>query len=207
MRRGEIAQAVLDVVAERGPEGLSVAAVAERIGLVPSGIYRHYRNKDALIDAVLEMIESRLLANVDLALEETDDAVEALRRILERHVRLIRGNSALPRIIFSEQVFGGSSERRARLFRVLGGYLRRVAGVVRRGQEQGRIRRDLDPQTVALLLVGVFQPAVILWHLSGGRFDVAGHVERGWEAVRAAIELPPGRPGSERVVTRKRSSR
>ena len=64
VRRQQIAEAALELVANRGLRGLSVAAVARRVGLVPSGIYRHFKNKGEILDAVLDRVEARLLANV-----------------------------------------------------------------------------------------------------------------------------------------------
>ncbi len=45
IRQEQIAQAALSLIASRGIKGLSVAAVARRVGLVPSGIYRHFKGK------------------------------------------------------------------------------------------------------------------------------------------------------------------
>jgi hypothetical protein len=66
-------------------------------------------------------------------------------------------------------------------------YLGRIAGIVARGQKTGRIRRDLDPRAVALMFLGLIQPASILWHLSSGSFDVEGQVEKAWPVFRKAI--------------------
>ncbi len=67
IRREQIAEAALQLVASQGLRRLSVAAVARRVGLVPSGIYRHFRSKDEILSAVLERIEQRLLENVRAA--------------------------------------------------------------------------------------------------------------------------------------------
>ena len=64
IRREQIAEAALSLVADQGLRRLSVAAVARRVGLVPSGIYRHFKSKDEILAAVLDRIEARLLANV-----------------------------------------------------------------------------------------------------------------------------------------------
>ena len=67
VRREQIAEAVLGLVAARGVKRLSVAAVARRVGLVPSGIYRHFKSKDAMLMAVLDLIEARMQGNVTAA--------------------------------------------------------------------------------------------------------------------------------------------
>ena len=55
IRREQIAEAALQLVASEGVKRLSIAAAARRVGLVPSGIYRHFKSKDAMLDAVLEL--------------------------------------------------------------------------------------------------------------------------------------------------------
>ncbi len=53
-RRAEIVRAALDVIAERGYRGASLAAVAERVGLTQQGLLHHFPTKEALLVAVLE---------------------------------------------------------------------------------------------------------------------------------------------------------
>ena len=66
-----------------------MAAVARRVGLVPSGIYRHFKSKSAVLDAVLDLLEKRLQTNVEAARAETADPLERLRGMLIRHVNFI----------------------------------------------------------------------------------------------------------------------
>lgn len=53
-RRAEIVRAALEVIAERGYRGASLAAVAERVGLTQQGLLHYFPTKDALLVAVLQ---------------------------------------------------------------------------------------------------------------------------------------------------------
>lgn len=187
LRREQIAEAVLGFVAEHGVNRLSMARIARRVGLVPSGIYRHFRNKDEMILAALDRIDARLKANLRAAVEASANPVEQLRDLLMRHVRVIREGRAVPRIIFSDDVHAGHPARKQRVRQILGGYLGRIAELVRQGQQQGRIRADLDPATVALMWLGMVMPAGILWHITEGGIDVTKHAERAWEMFHRAV--------------------
>ena len=187
VRRQQIAEAALSLVADRGLGRLSVAAVARRVGLVPSGIYRHFKSKDEIVLAVLDRIEARMLANVQAACDESPDPLQRLRSLLMRHIRMIREGRAVPRIIFSDDLQSGHPERKVRVQHVVDGYLRQIGQFVREGQEQGKVRPELDPGTVALLFLGMIVPAGILWHLTDGGFDVTKHAERAWQVFRGAI--------------------
>ena len=187
IRQDQFAQAALGLVASHGLKGLSVARVAHRVGVVPSAVYRHFSSKDELLDAVLNMIRNRLTENVQKVSEECKDSLECLRRLLMLHAQLIRENQGVPRIIFSEEIFSGSRERKAAVHDIIRGYLKRVADIVKRGQKEGQIRHDLDAATVAMMFLGLIQPAAILWQLSDGGIDVTKHAERAWQILAEAI--------------------
>ena len=199
IRQEQIAQAALGLAASRGLKGLSVAAVAREVGLVPSAIYRHYRGKGEVLDAVLELIRDRLRANVAAVQAETADPLERIRRLLLRHVQLLLEYQAIPRILFSEEVYSGHPDRKARLYGVIQEYLGRIAELVREGQLQKRIRPEARPETVAVMFIGLFAPTMMLWHLSDGGFDVHRHLERAWGLFAASL--------TPKQVKRKRGGR
>jgi AcrR family transcriptional regulator len=197
VRREQIAEAALELVASQGLRRLSMAAVARRVGLVPSGIYRHFKSKDEILAAVLDRIQERLLGNVRAAREAIADPLDCLQDVLMRHIRFIREGRAIPRMIFADDVHAGSPQRKQRVLDIFTRYTGQVGEIVRLGQSQGRIRRDLDVQTVSTMLLGVIIPAGILWHLSDGRFDVTRHAQRAWQLFRSAIVNPDDQRASQ----------
>jgi AcrR family transcriptional regulator len=191
IRRDQIAQAVLLLIARKGLKGLSVAGVAAEIGLVPSALYRHFRGKEEMVDAALEIIGRRLLDNAEAVCREAENALERLQRLLERHLALIRESQAIPRLIFSEDSYAAHPDRKKKVYHFLKTFLSRVADMVRLGQEAGQIRRDFAPETVAVLFLGLFQPAAVLSYLSDGVYDVDRHMQRVWPLFRETISLEP----------------
>ncbi len=187
IRREQIAEAALGLVAGQGLRGLNIAALARRVGLVPSGIYRHFKNKDEIISAVFDHVERRLLANVEAARQENADPLKCLKGVLMRHIRFIREGRAIPRIIFSDDVHAGNPMHRQHVIRVLTRYISQVGEIVSLGQSQGQIRKDIDVQTIALMLFGIVVPAGILWHLTDGGFNVTRHAQQSWQLFAAAV--------------------
>ena len=79
-------------------------------------------------------------------------------------------------------------QHQQRVLSILMSYLKDVTDIVRDGQRLGRIRADVDAGTVALMYLGLIQPAAILSHVSDGSFDLRNHVQRSFKLVRVAIE-------------------
>ncbi len=193
VRREQIAEAALGLVASQGVRRLNIAAVARRVGLVPSGIYRHFKSKDEMLHAVLDLLGRRLAENLRAAREESADALDCLHGVLIRHIRMIREGRAIPQMIFSDDLLSGHPQRRERIIRVLEMYRGQLREIVHEGQRQGCIREDIDAETAALLFLGMVIPAGVLWHVTDGGFDVTRHAHRAWPMFRAAVATNDGK--------------
>ena len=187
IRREQIVAAALQVMSESSIRRLTMKDIAQRMGMAPSALYRHFKNRDAMMSAILEHIRTKLYRNIEAVRQGNDDAVERLRQLLYRHIRLIREEHGIPRIFFSDELWGQKQERRQKMFRIVTGYLAEVEDIVREGQNRGGIRRDIDPAAAAKMFFGIVQPAALLWHMSEGRFDIDAHIAATWPVFLETI--------------------
>jgi len=187
VRHEQIAEAALDIVRSEGVRALNVAAVAEKVGIVPSAVYRHFKNKTEIVGAVLQLIRKRLNAHFQDVVGLDAAPVEKLHLLLTRHISMISGNNAIPRIIFSEEVIGGMPEKRHQLYAIIRDVVRNVAAIVAEGQAIGAIRKDLPPENIAVSFLGMIQPAAIIWNLGAGEFDLVAHSQHAWQMFVAGI--------------------
>jgi TetR/AcrR family transcriptional regulator len=77
-RRGQILDAALHVMAEHGFRGASIKRIAERAGLKsPALIYWYFKDKHALLEAILQRMSPFLstVAEADLSLDDPPDQV------------------------------------------------------------------------------------------------------------------------------------
>ncbi|MBM9531709.1 TetR family transcriptional regulator, partial [Desulfoprunum benzoelyticum] len=69
-RRAVIVQTVIELAAEQNPNGITTAAIAERMGLTQGALFRHFPNKAAVLAAVMEWVAEELLARLGRATED-----------------------------------------------------------------------------------------------------------------------------------------
>ncbi len=187
-RKAQIGEATMEAIAEKGLSDLSVADVARRVGIVPSGIYRHYPGKDALIDAALDAIEARHEREAQAVKHEAGgNAVAQLRTLFSEHLDMIQANAAIPRVVFGRDLHAGHPGRRERLLKIFARYQQRVASIIEQGQREGCFRKDLDPLAAARLFLGLVQPSAFLWSLSDGKLNVKAQAEAAWPLLLRAI--------------------
>lgn len=182
-RRAEIVRAALEVIAERGYRGASLAAVAERVGLTQQGLLHHFPTKDALLVAVLE---------------ERDqwDAVPATRWRIDLLVALVEYNAMRPGIIQTFSALLGESVTEGHPARAY--FTERYAQVragmaaVLRAEYGERLPNGLTPERTAPLLVAVMDGLQYQWLLDPESVDMPG-------AFRDFLRLlgeEPEQPGS-----------
>jgi AcrR family transcriptional regulator len=113
-----ILDAAEDLFAENGYSATSLGDVADRVGIRPPSLYNHFRNKEALYEAVLE----RLLTAFAAPLEELGRGQVTYERVfqwLETIVRQHHANPNLARLLQHAALSGGphTNELIDRLFR------------------------------------------------------------------------------------------
>jgi AcrR family transcriptional regulator len=188
VRQKQIARAAMALIAEQGMKGLSVASVARRVGLVPSALYRHFKGKEEILEATAGLVRDLLLENVRAVRQESPLPLEQLRLLLMRHIRMVREFQAIPRIIFSDEMLSSHPQRKTTIYKIIREFLGQVADIIAQGQALGHINPDLNPETVSVMFLGIFQPPIMLWYLSHGKFDVSEHTQKAWRIFMIAIQ-------------------
>ncbi|MBA3015912.1 MAG: TetR/AcrR family transcriptional regulator [Desulfobulbaceae bacterium] len=188
IRKEQIVEAALRVLSDKSIKQLNIVDIAKEMGLTPSALYRHFKNKNAMMSGVLELIRTKLFHNVELVRQQSDDAVERLHELLCLHARLIAEEHGIPKIVFSDELWGQKRERRQKMYRIITGYLAEIEDIIRDGQDKKQLRDDIEARTLAAMFFGIIQPAALLWHMSEGQFNLDRHMTESWELFLGTIK-------------------
>ncbi|GAA4794951.1 TetR/AcrR family transcriptional regulator [Streptomyces ziwulingensis] len=156
-------RAALEVIAERGYRGASLAAVAERVGLTQQGLLHHFPTKEALLVAVLR--------------ERDDwDALPSGRLRLDLLASLVEYNAMRPGIIQTFSALLGESVTEGHPAR---GYFTERYGEARasmaellRAEYGDRLPGGLTPERAAPLVVAVLDGLQYQWLLDPESVDM-----------------------------------
>jgi AcrR family transcriptional regulator len=191
IRKRQIAGAAMSLIARQGVKGLSVSAVALKVGLVPSALYRHFKGKDEILEATIELVRDLIMENIRTVRLEFPLPLEQLHLLMQRHIEMIREFQAIPRIVFSDEMSASHPLRRSGIYKIIQEMLGQVTEIIQKGQGMGQIKPGLDPGTVSVIYLGLIQPPAILHFLSRGRFDVSKHMKKAWPIFEKAIKIEP----------------
>lgn len=186
-RQAQIIQAALELIGAEGVNALSIAGIAERVGIVPSALYRHFKSKDDVLDAVLELLNTRLLDNVAQVRRETPGALPRLKSLLMKHAHMLSENRAIPLVVFSDGIYTGHPERKTKVASIIKSYMGKIQKIIEEGIQAGAIREDVVSVTASVMFLGMILPAAVLSNVSEGDFDMNAHAENAWPAFVRCI--------------------
>jgi AcrR family transcriptional regulator len=194
-RRSEIVSAALRLADAMGPDRLTTEAIAVEIGVSQPAIFRHFRTKPAIWQAVAETLKDWMAAAWDGVLDGPPAPVERVRDLVGTQLRLIEATPAIPAILFSRELHVENEGLRACFLDLMRRFHRTIAGEVRRAQEDGEIARGLDPDDIAFLLISLVQGLALRWSLNRKGFALEAEGAR-LVAVQLAL-LRPSPAGGE----------
>ena len=199
--RAALVQAALELFGEQGLDVPSLDAICDRAGYTRGAFYVHFKTREDILVAVMDHVGALFLAGIfeGLSADAAAAATAAtagktrarrLQHAIRRFVDMV-GSGAYPLLattgkgplVRPHQLLDAcarSAVVRERYRELVGLSLGAVAGLVRSDQEDGEVRKDVEPETVAsmalALVIGAQTMADLGMPLDAGA--LAGGIEK-----------------------------
>jgi AcrR family transcriptional regulator len=183
-RRTATVEAVIALAAEQNPSDITTAAIAQRMGLTQGALFRHFPNKDAILEAVMEWVAQRLLNRLAKAAEAAASPLAALEAMFMAHVEFVSAHPGIPRMLFGELQRAEPTAAKGMVHTIVRRYGQRLFTLIEAGKTGGELWADLDTEAAALLFIGSLQGLVMQSLLAG---DV-GRIRRDAPRVFAVFQ-------------------
>ncbi len=177
-RKTQIADTVLRLADELGPDRLTTQAVADAVGVTQPAIFRHFPTKADLWLAVAGLIAVRLRAGWSQALQSADDPVQRIEALILGQLRQIEAMPAIPSILFSRELQAENEPLRQTIQDLMGTLVAMLIDEIKTAQANQRIHGGLAPQDGALLLVALVQGLAFRWTLTRRGFGLEAEGRR-----------------------------
>lgn len=164
-KRQSIQEAVIQLMCREGLGAVTMERVAQEVGIAKGTVYLHYRDKQALLEAVKETALSPMMERLDQLFDSELDPLRKLEAYSLRYLGYFDERRDLFRILLYEREVTRASAQRFRgdRYRHL---VERTARVIRDGIDGG-VFRDVDAgKTAAMFVEANF--AIMNQRLRGG---------------------------------------
>ena len=190
-RRAEIIDAVVALAAERNPDGITTAAIAERLGLTQGALFRHFPTKQAIWASVMGWVADTLLARLERAAAGQGAPLDALEALFGAHVAFVVEHPGIPRMLFGELQNPVETPAKQLVQTLLQRYAERLVRLVEAGRRDGSIAAEIEPRVAALLFIGSLQGLVMQSLLAGDVARMAQDAPRVFAQLRRSLLPQP----------------
>ncbi len=144
-----------ELFAAQGVAATTFAMIAKRAGLTPAMLHYYFKDREQLLDAVVEERLLRVVSRVWDPVQPGTDAAEAIRGIVARLLEGIEEMPWIPSTWMREVLNEGGLLREKMLRRLPIEKLRGVAAAIAQGQSERFYNSELDPLMTIFSMLGL----------------------------------------------------
>ena len=190
-RRAVTVEAVVALAAEQNPSEITTAAIATHMHLTQGALFRHFPNKDAIWEAVMQWVADRLLARVERAASSVASPLAALEAMYLAHIGFVVEHPGVPRMIFGELQRAEDSAAKRMVQTLIRRYRARLLALIENGKAVGELDAQLDAAAAATLFIGSVQGLVMQALLLGTSKQMRKNAAASFAIYRRGIASTP----------------
>jgi TetR/AcrR family transcriptional regulator, fatty acid metabolism regulator protein len=190
LRRQQILQAAIEVFSNGNFQSASISEIAQKANIAEGTIYQYFKNKEDLFFSIPAQKTEAFCEELDLHLEGIHDALNKLRKFAWFYLYFFKTNPAYARILMLEMRVSKSFYR-SRTYDRVKVFTSKVLDIVREGQEEGHIRKDLDGRAIRELLLGFLEHRVTRWLLKEETNDLLENYSEICDVIFNGIKASP----------------
>ena len=190
-RRRQIMDAAIRCFAREGFHRTTMQDIVRETGLSAGAIYRYFKSKEDIVAAIAaehHAAEAAAFAEVSTF----DDVGAALRRLASASLGRLADPQEQEWRRVTVQVWGEALRNERVMGIVRGGIDEPVAilsALIRRGQRDGTLPEDLDPDGAARVCASIFQ-GLVLQQAWDPKLDVDGYIAAVFSLIEALVRSP-----------------
>ncbi len=188
-KKQSILEGAIEVFSKCGFRDSSISEIAKRADVAEGTIYRYYKNKEDLFFSIPIQKTIEFREEVDLHLQGIAGTFNQIRKFIWYYLYFFKTNPEYGRILMLEMRVSRSFVK-TRTYNFLKKSISRILEIIREGQNEGTIRKDVNIYILRQLVLGILEHVVTRWLLQGGKYDLMEYCEDITKLVIGGIGLP-----------------
>ncbi len=182
IKRQKIIEAAIEVFSKNTFQNSSISEIAQRANVAEGTIYQYFRNKEDLFFSIPAEKTREFCKELDLHLQGITGAFNKLRKIIWYYLYFFKTNPEYARTLMLEMRVSRSFVR-SKTYNSLKTFTDKVFEIIKEGQEEGIIRKDVNIYIVRQLILGILEHMVTRWLLKGEKYDLMEYYKEASELV------------------------
>lgn len=177
-RQEQIISESVNIIDQKGIQGLTIKNLSKAIGISEPGIYRHFESKTEILLSILNNFKEMAIMLSEMMNSYDATAIEKIRFMFSKMLELFSETPSMVSVIFSEEIFKNEKVLKNRIVEILNLHGQTLENIISQGQENNNIRKDIDNKSLALITMGSFRMLVKRWDLNNHNFNLKTEGEK-----------------------------
>lgn len=186
-RQYEIIETALDLISERGIQGLTIKNLSKKLGITEPAIYRHFENKIQILIALLDLLKKNTSVIFDAELNSDETAVLKIERLFEKHFKSFAEMPSLAAVVFSEEMFRNEEKLTDKISEVIEANNKTLLTILRQGQQNNEIRSDIETEHLVIFIMGALRLFAKKWQFAKFNFNLQKEGKKLIQSVKIII--------------------
>ena len=164
--REKIIKIGADIIVKEGLRKFTAKNIADRLGITDAAIFKHFKSMDDIILEIIERYVSKCSQSAIEAVEKGKTVKEKLKLLLKSHIDVLEETRGAVPVLCFELSRSEDIKFKNILNEFVENYRTKISKIIKEGQKEGSIRKNLDPEDVAMFFIGSIQAKVFAYVMS-----------------------------------------
>lgn len=188
--RDSIVSHAIRLFAARGFDATPIQEIADAVGIRKPSLLYHFPSKDDLRAAVLDETLSRWNGVLPRVLRAATSGHDQFDLVVRELVEFFSADRDRARLLIRE-VLDRPAEVRGLLTTHVQPWVEVVANHIRRGQEKGDIRADVDPEAYVIHIINLVLSSLATYDRIGGYISYERHLAELLRLAKSGLFIAP----------------
>jgi len=172
-RQQQIIEESINIIDEKGIQGLTIKNLSKAIGITEPGIYRHFESKTEILLSILNNFKEMAIMLSEMMETYEATAIEKISFMFSKMLEVFSETPSMISVIFSEEIFKNEEVLKNKIVEILNLHAQTLENIISKGQSEKNIREDVDEKSLALLAMGSLRLLVKKWDMNNHNFNLS----------------------------------
>ncbi|HEB62160.1 MAG TPA: TetR/AcrR family transcriptional regulator, partial [Bacteroidetes bacterium] len=144
-------------IATKGIQGFTIKNLSKAIGISESAIYRYFESKTEILISILDNFKEIGEMMSMMVVNNNDTAIEKIEFMFSKMIEIFTEQPAFVSVIFSEEIFKNEEILIKKIVETQNIHQTNIEKIIEIGQKEKNIRKDIDKNSLALIIMGSFR--------------------------------------------------
>lgn len=175
-KKKKILTSAIKIIGDKGYQNATIAEIAKDAGIGDATIYEYFKSKEDLLLAIPVEITKELIPQINDHMMGIKGAFNKLRKFIWWWLHYVEKNPGYGSIVLLE-LKTSKAYVSTEAYQAARSFYQIVLNIIKEGQEEGAVKKEINPFLARSLCVGAMEHIIIRWLLKDRKYSLIQYAD------------------------------